>query len=91
MAPGLDDVKRFFTSGNDNGSSETGTNQAMPNPGMKHPERKEEGPNVNGSATKPLLGSHGKPLMTTAAGHPISDDNNRYMHEDSRCMVSTIS
>ena len=91
MAPGLDDVKRFFDLGNDNGSSKTGTNQTMSNPRMEHPERKEEGPNVNGSATKPLLGSHGKPLMTTAAGNPISDDNNRYIHEDSRRMVGTIS
>lgn len=46
-------------------------------PGLHNESAKKGSSHANGLSTEPVLGSHGKPLMTTAAGHPISDDNNR--------------
>ena len=77
MPPAMEELKRFFVPGTHNGTSEENGNPSTPNVGMEHPDRKEAGPNLNGSSAEPVLGSHGKPLMTTGAGHPISDDNNR--------------
>ncbi|BBN16758.1 catalase [Marchantia polymorpha subsp. ruderalis] len=63
MAPGLESFTDGLRAALD---SSNGNGQSKTNGSVNNPRAREE----------PRLGTHGKPLYTTLAGHPVSDDNN---------------